>query len=761
MSCTKCRLSQTCKSVKIEARGSDHPRVLFVGQAPGQQEDERNKVFVGPAGRLLLQAIQEYALKPARLTNLVKCFPPGDRNPRADEIKKCQPYLMKEIKDLKPEYIVALGNYALRALTGKTGVKIYSGRVVGQIDSSKVFALYHPSFILRVEETMPKFEMHLRELKRLLQGKNEDKIKVRIVGAREARELIESVIHHENEFVTFDYETTGIHKTSGAEIRCVGFHVSGQNIVVPANSSDFKAFMRWFLKNPVRKCAHNSIFERRWSMEEFGVAPKNLDIDTMLMHYLIDENARHELESLASQFLQVRSWDINALMVENKWTWATIPFEKLAYYNGLDVYYTHQLADKFLVEVEEVDRAYYGTLLPLSRLCARLESRGLKLDEAHAKKVLKLYTERCDLLKKKMTRILKLENNFNPNSGAQVRKIASGVLKIETGEKTEGGQMSVKAEALEPFKDNHPFVEFYLEWKEKKTLCNNYLAKFPRFMDKNGLIHAGFNPGFIVTGRVAVSNPPVQNVPQDPLVRGMFVSRFTSGQILSTDYDQLEMRLVASEANEKNLLQVFEKGGDPHDTTAELMFGKNFTKEERAIAKNINFGTVYGIQAYSLSKKFNVPKDTAYRWLERFERAYPGIYKWMREQHAFVRNKGYLRSRFSRMRRFPEAVGADDYTLARILRQAGNFPIQSQGADINNIAACLVDQNLRRGKYRSLLVNIVHDSIIIDVYPGEEKPVMELTKRVMEEEMKAHTPWLRVNLQVSQELSKRWGGLNQ
>jgi len=223
--------------------------------------------------------------------------------------------------------------------------------------------------------------------------------------------------------------------------------------------------------------------------------------------------------------------------------------------------------------------------------------------------------------------------------------------------------------------------------------------------------------------------------------------------ILTADYKQLEMRLLASEAGEERMLELFRLGKDVHDMTAKELFRKDFIQEERDIAKNINFGTVYGISDYSLAKKFNIQKETAYRFIERHRQLYPSIYRWMAAQHKFIKNNGWIASRFGRIRRLPEAMTSDSYTLERIFRQAGNFPIQSAGADITNTAGIKVDNYLRN--FRSEFFLQVHDSIIIDLYPGEEETVTKAIKKIMETKIS----WLKVSLPVDCKISKRWGGL--
>jgi DNA polymerase-1 len=288
---------------------------------------------------------------------------------------------------------------------------------------------------------------------------------------------------------------------------------------------------------------------------------------------------------------------------------------------------------------------------------------------------------------------------------------------------------------------------------------NSFLKKFPRFADKDGLIHASFNPAFQVTNRISVSKPPCSNIPRESEVRGMICSRFKEGLILSLDYRQLEMRLLASEAMEAKMLEIFESGKDVHDETAREMFGKDFTAEQRSLAKNINFGTVYGIEEWSFSRKFHVKVEDAKDWLARHKKIYPKIYDWMEGQHQFIRKNGWIRSRFGLVRRLPEAKVLDGEGLKAIFRQAGNFPIQSQGASITNLAGIELNKELEKmWEYEAVLYHIVHDSLNIDCPPDEAEKIEELGREVMEVRVPKLCQWLKVKLPVDSKLNFRWGG---
>jgi DNA polymerase-1 len=407
-----------------------------------------------------------------------------------------------------------------------------------------------------------------------------------------------------------------------------------------------------------------------------------------------------------------------------------------------------------------------------------MEHRGVKIDLDWVEAQHQLYLDETYAIEEEMKTLPEVKKlvsrykahkgfgGFIPTSSKQIGEILFDILKLKPSKKTPGGKPSTDASSLELLKGKAKFVDLLLNHREIEVLQNNYLIKFPLMVDVKGLIHGNFSPAFQVTGRISVSNPPVANMPREPRVRGMVVSRFAGGNILSCDYKQLEMRLVASEANEENMLKVFKEGKDVHDETARTMFGERFTKDDRSISKNINFGTVYGISSFSLSQKFSISKEKSEEFIEKHRKAYPKIYAWMGQQHSFIKKNGWVSNRFGRVRHLPEILRLEEgdreewMLIQRILRQTGNFPIQAQGSDITSMASIRVNELIKSRGLKSLLVLQPHDALLIDCYPGEEMKVAAICCKVMEKEVPSQCPWLRVQLPVDVKISKRWGGLD-
>lgn len=780
--CEKCPLHVKADNVCMAGVGhTDRPEVAFVGQAPGKDDDRAGEPFAGPAGQLLQQAIDEYKLGPAFKTHAVRCFP--GRNARGKDIAPtrgqmaaCSDYLAEELDEVKPKVIVAVGNHALQAMTGKTGITTWAGRVAGEFRGIPVFAMYHPRYILEMPKMLPKFEAHAKTLADTLRPSAAPlRPQVKKLSPADMREWLGKV---GNRPIAFDYECSGFSPFEGHHIRTVAF--SGGTVgywMVVEGDAAARDVLKWFLLNKnIRKTAFNSVFESLWSIAEFGTEPLGLVHDPMLYAHLRNENGPHALDDLAGLDLGTSNWDIHPTMQEKGWTFETVPVEELGYYNGLDAVYTARLVQPTLGALDEGQRWVYKNILrPLAKLCARMEYRGMHIDLAWVEKALAKYRGEMDALDVEMRSdpaALKLAKGLpkgrqiNWRSSQQMSRLFYDILKLPVAGTTDSGRPSAKADFLEKIKNPPTLLTKYLQWKERETVVGKYLEKFPKFCDDRDRIHQSHNPAFQVTGRISQSNPPAANVPDgvvvngksDGLVRGMFDSRFKGGKFVSGDYKALEFRLVVSEANEKPFIEAFKKGLDPHALTAAELFGKDFTKEDRAKAKITNFSLIYGITEYSLAPKLGVDQEAAALIIRNFKRKHPGIFVWMERQYERARREKKAVNRFGRVRHLQDIAGLPDWRVNEIYREAGNFPIQSAGADINNLSIIELDRQMRAAGMKSLVIMNHHDAIKVDAHPREVDQVRDLLVKVMQEEIPGRLDWLQVPLEVEVEVNDRWGG---
>ena len=770
--CNLCPRHSSAKTVCLSGRGTSNPLAMFIGTGPSQQDDLQGKTWTGSAGQLLSQALRDYNIKPAYATNILRCpILPGTKITQK-EIDNCLPYLDMEIAVVSPRILVAVGQVALKALGIPGKVKPQSGRVVGEYKGKPVFALLHPEHVLEHPSDLPAFEQAFRDLEYLLFPEKRPSVpETREVSPDNLRTEVLGWLTTEAKAVAFDYETDGRMPWDGGIIRTVafsdGFRTCWMN--VEGGGEPAKEAMRWFLTSDVKKIAHNMGFEYLWSTQFFGVEPKEFLFDTMILHHLFDENDEKGLKYLATKKLHAPTWDISPEMDANGWDFATVPVAALSKYNSLDAYWTAKLFQHLRDKLTPQQKRHYMDIcIPLSKTCARMEIRGVKIDSEWCRQVEAVYATRQIKLEEEIQqddtvrKMLREEGStkFNINSAAQISTLVYTYLKLPVYETTPGGKPTARAPILERMRDLHPLVSKYLDWKQLQTARNNYLQKFPTIADKDEIVHARFSPAVVVTGRLSVTEPPMQTIPNKgaAMVKGMVVSRFPGGKIVNIDYSQLEIRLVASEADDENMLHAIRGGLDVHDETAKQIFGEGFTPEQRKKCKSINFGIVYGATENKIAKEFQMTKEEAKDILDRFRKAKPGIFRWMDSQHGFARLHKKVISRFGRVRHLPDVGSDDKYIQWRALRQSGNFPIQSQGADITNLAVAMLDQVLIDRKAWSMVVNQIHDSILIDMYPGEEW-VIEAAKEVMEKKVPAKMPWLKVPLTVDVEVATRWGGV--
>jgi DNA polymerase-1 len=774
----------------MAGRGAQsRPVVAFVGSAPRREDDRRGEPFRDEAGEMLQQAVEQYNLGPAFYTTAVRCFPGSnargkDLPPSAGQVAACKPYLETELTAVNPKWVVAVGNHALRALTGKSGITTWAGQIAGEWHGAKVFAMLHPSYILQSPAQLPRFEAHAKALSALMRpAEVRSHPQVRECTPGEAKGIL---LGAGNTPIAFDYETTGLSPWEGHRIRCFAFSDGARGYWVNVEDNPRAVdLLKWFLQSKVPKIAQNLVFESVWSLAEFGIMPKNLLHDPLLYAHLIDEDGPKALDLLAGKYLGAPGWDIAPLMRARGWVtsngdldYSAVPIRELGAYNGLDAVYTARLVDPLRQALPaRCLPAYETILLPLAKLCARMEFRGMHVDRDWAERARLKYTGQMSALLaelmgtpevKKLAKKLPEGREVNFRSPQQMVTLFYDILKIPCRAlwKTDSGGRSAKAEYLEKVTDPPKTLVSYLAWKERETVCGKYLDKFPGFCDTDNVIHASHNPARIVTGRVAVADPPLQNVPEgvvtdgktDGLVRGMFNSRFPGGKLISSDYKALEFRLVCSEAEETDFIRAFIGGLDPHALTATDLFGKNFTPDERDKAKVTNFSLIYGVTEYSLAPKLGVSQEEAARLIVMFKKKHPKIFVWMERQYERVRKDKIAVSRFGRIRHLPDITGLDKWRVEEVLRQAGNFPIQSAGADITNLAIVEVDQKLRMMGMQSKVVLNHHDSIMVDTHPDEVRETEGLLVKVMQEEIPGRLDWLRVPLQVDIKIVEHWGG---
>ena len=820
--CDLCALSQGCKSVCLPPVGakSGPVDVLFVGGSPGVNEDREDQAWLGETGVLLRMAIKEYGLDKYRwaATTAVRCCPPVDeegqpRDPSVKEIKACGAYLSADLKRLKPRFIVPMGNVALRSVIGKTGITKFLGREIPHEESgATVFPMFHPGAVLKDESKKGQFEATFQVLGRLLAGKPSGVrhlVDARVNTIDEIEQYIDEAIN-EGGAVALDFETTpaagyeafepAVFNPRTAEIKTCAFarpsKGRGVDHVIwftwPTEKAALSrlrtALTRLILCKRVVLVAHNAVFETKWLIWKVLV-PKIGEAearkvawrieDTMLFHHLVDENSPHGLEVVAAQYTDMGGYDNEvALLLANGATYSEIPLDTLGSYNAGDSLATLK-AWRVLREKVVSDMGLYNVWRKVLAdgiiSVAWCELYGRKVDFAAMERLKAALGNSIDQAlatvndSDAVQRYVAARNDsdrplnggeFNPASPQQVGDVLFDVIRIPSIGKTKTGQKSTKAEYVTPYKDRDPFIPAYLDYKGSAKLLEK-LVEVEGYTAPDGFVYGSYLLHGTVTGRLASSNPNLQNFAER--CRTVIKSRWPDGVILEADYSQLELRLVAEASDCTPLLRAFREGKDPHRVTAALMFGiheEDVTKDQRFLGKVANFLLTYGGGPMRLMISAGLSEDDANFVHKAFHRAYPEIGRWMRGIHRTVGATGVVRSVTGRLRRLPDAQGYAVKPRRAAEREAGNFPIQNLGSDLNTWAFNRVRKLCAHKELRSVGIGLTHDSGTYDVPRSEVAELAGIIRHTMTTEApEAVYPSLAVPLDVEIKFGPTWGSL--
>jgi DNA polymerase-1 len=755
---------------------------MLIGEAPGHREDETGKPFVGRAGQLLDEMLESVGLDREQIfiTNAVSCRPPANRTPRSSEIKACRYWLDYQLEEVRPRFVGLLGNIALEAVLSVKGIRKLRGRAIEK-NGTVYLPMFHPSFILRSEGTDAEDELRhiaeqdLRYFKEMIDfgGVPEERaLKSTIVNSWDQ---VEQMLEAMTGSVSCDIETTALYPwNKGAAVVVMGFGTEAGEFTVPLHhkdslwtDSDIDHIIREVTEK-LEDCFtvfHNGKFDCLWMRVMYGVQWRN-DFDTMLAHYLIDENSYHALDILAEKFLRASNWDIS---LEDKQGAAGI--DRLAKYHAHDVYYTRKLyflLRKKLAEDVQIKRVFDKLLMPCANLFVEMEERGLFIDRDRMDEVEKF-------LKKEMR--LSLERlakwgDINWASPKQVAELLYGKLGVKCLMRTKKGAESTSESALKMLE--HPCVKDLLTYRGHKQQLSFFIEGWGPYLDGRSL-HPSFKLHGTVTGRLSSEHPNCQQIPRDTLIRSL-VTAPKGWTLVEADLSQIELRIIAELSRDPEMMAAFRNGLDIHWLTAlrelergvgkkelvlktakalcgnqrDLRYGEAIEillnagadaaialdkdwKEVRKKAKAIGFGYCFGMgwkkflvyarDNYDMELSDREAQDSRAFFFQTYQ-----IEEWHRRQQSFAHREGYVRSYAGRKRRLPYAMlDEDTYERGEALRQAINSPVQSFASDIN----LMILLQLREEFPHDVLqpVATVHDSILMQV---RDDYVERVANRVME-----------------------------
>jgi DNA polymerase-1 len=570
--------------------------------------------------------------------------------------------------------------------------------------------------------------------------------------------------------VCFDTETTSV-DANMAELVGLSFSWKAGEayyIPIPENQKAAKfileEFRPFFSSKEIIKVGHNLKYDitvlHWYEMEVEGKM-----FDTMLAHYLLQPDMKHNMDTLSETYLNYRPISITSLIGKkgkNQMSMREVDVEEAAPYACEDADITFRLYERFAKEIENTEglsRLFYEIEMPLMPVLARMESTGIALDTEALAAISKDLGEEAEKLELEIYETA--GEKFNIASPKQLGVILFEKLVIdEKPKKTKSGQYATNEEILTRLADKHPIVEKILEYRQVNKLKSTYVDALPELINpKDQRIHTTYMQAVAATGRLSSQNPNLQNIPirteRGRLVRKAFVHSEKGRVILAADYSQIELRLIAELSGDEGMLSAFSRGEDIHAATAAKVFDvelSEVSREMRSKAKVVNFGIIYGISAFGLSQRINVPRGEASDLIKNYFSKYPGIKEYMDQSIEKARKQGYVETIMKR-RRYLKDINSGNATVRGFAeRNAINAPIQGSAADMIKIAMIRVDEAFRREGFKSKMTLQVHDELVFDAVEEE----LSAIKPIIEAEMKNAIPNLKVPIKVDMDQGMNW-----
>jgi DNA polymerase-1 len=472
-------------------------------------------------------------------------------------------------------------------------------------------------------------------------------------------------------------------------------------------------------------------------LANYGIEVKGPLFDTMIAHYLLEPDMRHNMNLLSESYLGYTPVHIEELIGEkgnSQKNMRSVPVDKLMEYAVEDADVTYQLKEKFepRIKTEGLDPLAREIEMPLITVLATMERNGVILDLGDLKAITINLREDIISLEKEIYSLAGTE--FNISSPKQLGDILFIRLKLdENARVTKTKQFITNEEILQRLINKHPIVDKVLEYRGLKKLLTTYVEALPLLVDKKtGRIHTSFNQAVAATGRLSSNNPNLQNIPVKDArgreIRKAFVPE--KGHIfLSADYSQIELRLMAHLSKDKSMITDFLSGNDIHAATAAKIFGvdiKDVTREMRSRAKTANFGIIYGISSFGLSERLTIGRKEAKELIDGYFNSYPGVKVYMDESIGKARDAGYVTTMFGRKRYLRDIHSRNQVVRGNAERNAINAPIQGSAADIIKIAMVRIDEKMRSEKLKSKMILQVHDELIFEVLTSELEKLKDL-----------------------------------
>jgi DNA polymerase-1 len=569
--------------------------------------------------------------------------------------------------------------------------------------------------------------------------------------------------------VCFDTETTGLDALNSELVGLAFSWEKGKGFYVPFPENREEAqvliekFKPFFENENIEKVGQNIKYDLK-ILSQYGIEVKGNLFDTMIAHYLINPDMRHNMDVLSETYLKYSPKSITELIGKkgkNQGNMRDIPLDEIKEYAVEDADVTIQLKNHFLPILEKVGtkKLYDEIEIPLVPVLADMEKEGINLDVDFLQKMSIDMTAESKALEQKIYETA--GETFNLASPKQLGDVLFEKMKIGGAKqkKTKTGQYATGEEILSYLANDNPIVKDILEWRQMVKLQSTYIDALPNQVDsKTGRVHTDYMQTVAATGRLSSNNPNLQNIPirteRGRQIRKAFIARDENYTLVSADYSQIELRIIAALCGEENMIAAFKNNEDIHKSTAAKVFNiplDEVTKEQRSHAKTVNFGIVYGVSAFGLSNQTNLSRKESAELIDAYYKTYPKLKSFISEQVDFARENGYVETISGRRRYLKDINSANAIVRGGAERNAVNAPIQGSAADIIKIAMINIHKKLKSENWQSKMLLQVHDELVFDVHNSELEKIQPMIKFEMENAFKMIVP-----LEVEIGSGKNW-----
>lgn len=569
--------------------------------------------------------------------------------------------------------------------------------------------------------------------------------------------------------VSFDTETTGIDALN-AELVGMSFSFEkGKGFYIPVTENEQEAqdllekFKPFFKSESIEKIGQNVKYDLK-VLSKYGIQIKGKLFDTMIAHYLINPDMRHNMDVLSETYLKYSPKSIETLIGKKgkgQLSMRNVNMEEIKEYAAEDADITLQLKEVFspILDKAETKKLFEEIEIPLIPVLAAMEMEGINLDIAYLKSMSIDMQKEINEFEQKIYEAA--GEKFNLASPKQLGDILFEKLKIggTKQKKTKTGQYATGEEVLSYLANEHQIIKDILEWRQMVKLQSTYIDALPTQVDKKtGRVHTDYMQTVAATGRLSSNNPNLQNIPirtdRGRLIRKAFIARDENYTLLSADYSQIELRIIAALSGEENMIKAFQNNEDIHRSTAAKVFNvplEEVTKEQRSNAKTVNFGIIYGVSAFGLSNQTSLSRAESAALIDAYYKTYPKLKSYMTEQVDFARENGYVQTVLGRRRYLKDINSANAIVRGGAERNAVNAPIQGSAADIIKIAMINIYKKLSSENWKSKMLLQVHDELVFDVHHSELEKIQPMIKYEMENAFKLDVP-----LDVEIGIGKNW-----